>query len=104
MKVTSWSPEGSGRGGGDALARSATLLQGLEVGTCRLASHFSAPEEAAVTWQAGQQQPEALAARIVAHDVLVYAAGQRWLFTSPLDSERLLDDRWLAASGLVCVG
>ncbi len=59
VRVTSWPPRGSGRGGGDALARSAALLQGLEVGTCRLAGHFPPFEEAAVTWQAGQHQPDA---------------------------------------------
>ncbi|OBG00768.1 hypothetical protein A5773_04180 [Mycobacterium sp. 852014-52450_SCH5900713] len=101
VKVTSWPPKGSGRGGGDALARSAALLQGLEVGTCRLAGHFPAFEEAAVTWQAGQHQPDGLAALVVAHDVLVHAAGRQWSFASPLETERrLADRRQAAASGL----
>jgi phage terminase large subunit-like protein len=88
VKVTSWPPRGSGRGGGDALARSAALLHGLEVGTCRLAGYFPTFEEAAVTWQAGQHQPDALAALVVAHDVLVHAAGRQWSFASPLETER----------------
>jgi hypothetical protein len=78
IRVTSWPPRGSGRGGGDALARSAALLQALEVGSCRLAGHFPAFEESAVTWQAGQHQPDSLAALVVAHDVLVHAAGRQW--------------------------
>ena len=41
---------------------------------------------AAVTWNAGQHQPDSLAALIVAHDVLVHAAGQRMRFGSPLAS------------------
>ena len=58
IRVTSWPPKGTGRGGGDALARSAALLQGLEVGTVRLAGHMPALEESAVAWQSGQHQPD----------------------------------------------
>ncbi len=39
IKVTAWPPKGSGHGAGDAVARSAALLQALEVGTCRIAGH-----------------------------------------------------------------
>jgi hypothetical protein len=88
VKVSTWPPKGSGRGGGDALARSAGLLQALEVGTCRLAGHLPELEGAAVTWQAGMHQPDALAALVVAHDVLVHCAGQHWHIVSPLDVER----------------
>lgn len=88
IKVTTWPPKGSGRGGGDALARSAALLQGLEVGTTRIAGHLPALEQSAVTWQAGQHQPDSLAAVVVAHDVLVHSIGQQWGFASPLDAAR----------------
>lgn len=98
VKVTSWPPKGSGRGGGDAIARSSALLQALEVGTCRLAGHFPAFEEAAVAWQAGQHQPDSLASLVVAYDVLVHAAGRQWSFASPLDLERRLADRRQAVS------
>jgi hypothetical protein len=81
VAVSSWPPRGSGRGGGDALARSAALLQGLEVGTARLAGHFPVWEEAAVSWQAGQHQPDGLAASVVAHDVLVHGAGMSMSFS-----------------------
>jgi hypothetical protein len=88
IKVTTWPPKGSGRGGGDSIARSAALIQGLEVGTCRIAGHLPGLEGAAVTWQQGQHQPDALAALVVAHDVLVHTAGQQWGFASPLDAAR----------------
>ncbi|KZS70065.1 hypothetical protein A4G26_25800 [Mycobacterium kansasii] len=93
IRVTTWPPKGSGRGGGDALAWSAALLQGLETGTTRIAGHLPDLEQAAVTWQAGQHQPDSLAAVVVAHDVLVHSIGQQWGFASPLDTERRMRDR-----------
>ncbi|OBF56731.1 hypothetical protein A5756_10595 [Mycobacterium sp. 852002-53434_SCH5985345] len=88
VRVTTWPPKGSGRGGGDALSRSAALLQGLETGTTRIAGHLPTLEGAAVTWQVGQHQPDALAALVVAHDVLIHSAGQHIHFVSPLDVAR----------------
>ncbi|MFF0487794.1 hypothetical protein ACFYTQ_02100 [Nocardia sp. NPDC004068] len=70
------------------MARSSAFLQALEFGTCRIAGHLPALEAAAVTWNAGQHQPDALAALVVAYDVLVHAAGQRMRFGSPLTAER----------------
>lgn len=84
VRVSAWPPKGSGRGGGDAIARSSALLQGLEVGTCRLAGQFPRFEERAVAWQAGQHQPDGLAALVVGHDVLVHAAGGQWHLAPPL--------------------
>lgn len=92
VKVTAWPPKGSGRGGGDAVARSAALLQALEVGTCRLAGYLPTLEAAALTWQAGQHQPDSLAALVVAHDVLVHAAGQRWVIAAPVGTLRAAGD------------
>lgn len=83
IKVSSWPPKGTDRGRGDAVARSAALIQGLEVGTVRLAGEFPRFEEKAVTWQAGQHQPDSVAALVVAHDVLIHAAGQRWQLAGP---------------------
>jgi phage terminase large subunit-like protein len=83
IKVTAWPPKGSGRGGGDAIARSSALLQALEVGTCRLAGRFPELEEQAVNWQQGQHQPDALAALVVAHDVLVHSAGRQIVIAPP---------------------
>jgi hypothetical protein len=97
INVTTWPPKGSGRGGGDALARSAALLQGLETGTARIAGHLPDFEQAAVTWQAGQHQPDSLAALVVAHDLLVHSIGQQWGFSSPLDTERRMRERPITA-------
>lgn len=83
LRVSAWPPKGSGRGGGDAVARSSALLQALEVGTCVLAGHFPRFEQAAVTWQAGQHQPDGLAALVVAHDVVAHAAGVQWQLAAP---------------------
>ena len=86
VKVTPWPPKGSGRGGGDAVARSSALLQALEVGTVRLAGHLPSFEEQAVTWQSGQHCPDAMAALVVAHDVLAHAAGRQVALSSPVDA------------------
>lgn len=86
IRVTAWPPKGSQRGRGDSMARSAALLQGLEVGTCRIAGHLPEFEEAAVAWQQGAHQPDALSALIVAHDVLIHAIGQRVGFGVPVGS------------------
>ncbi|WP_349268964.1 hypothetical protein MPNTM1_04185 [Mycolicibacterium parafortuitum] len=83
IRVTSWPPKGSGRGGGDSLARSAALIQGLEVGTVRMAGHLPELEDAAVGWQVGQHQPDQIAALVVAHDVLVHSLAGRVTFTNP---------------------
>ncbi|WP_020109602.1 terminase large subunit domain-containing protein [Nocardia sp. 348MFTsu5.1] len=83
VRVTTWPPKGSGRGGGDAVARSSALIQGLEVGTVRIAGHLPDLEQAAVTWQAGQHQPDQLAALVVAHDILTHAIGARMTFAAP---------------------
>lgn len=85
--MTSWPPKGSGRGRGDAEARSAALRQALEVGTCRVAGHLPSFEAQAVAWQSGQHQPDSLAAAVVAHDVLTAGAGVVH-FVSPLDTAR----------------
>lgn len=87
IQVTSWPPKGAGRTG-DAVARSAGLIQGLEVGTCRIAGQLPEFEHAATGWHAGQHQPDALAAAVIAFDTLSRSVGQRMTFASPLDSAR----------------
>ena len=51
----------------------------------RLAGEFPEFERQATTWQAGQHQPDRLAALVVAHDVLVHSIGQSWDFAAPGD-------------------
>jgi hypothetical protein len=92
IKVSAWPPKGSGRGGGDAVARSSALLQGLEVGTVSIAGFLPDLEAAAVGRQAGQHQPDVLAALVVAHDVLVHAASQRWAVATPILGARLVEN------------
>ncbi|WP_082695074.1 terminase large subunit domain-containing protein [Mycobacterium lehmannii] len=96
IRVSSWPPKGSGRGGGDTLARSSALLQGLEVGTVRIAGHLPELEDAAVGWQAGQHQPDQIAALVVAHDVLVHSLTQRVTFTNPAARGGLRDRKRVA--------
>lgn len=88
IRVTSWPPKGdkSGRGRGDAMARSAKLIQGLETGSVRLAGRLDSFEAQAVTWQAGSHQPDCLAAAVICHDVLTHGSGIT--IVSPLDIER----------------
>lgn len=93
VRVSSWPPKASGRGGGDAIARSAALIQALEVGTTRIAGHLPDLEQAAVQWQAGQHQPDALAALVVAHDVAVHSAGARVTVAIPDFTARLGEAR-----------
>lgn len=81
--VVAWPPKGSGRGQGDAVARSSALLQGLETGTVRLGGHFPDFEARAVVWQAGKHQPDSLAALVVGHDELVHSGGLEWDFAVP---------------------
>lgn len=90
VSVTPWPPKGSGRGRGDAVARAAALLQAAEVGTFRLAGHHPDWEAQAVGWQSGQHQPDRVAAAVVAHDVLVHAAGAQMRIVMPIGR---LDDR-----------
>lgn len=89
IKVTSWPPKGdtTGRGRGDALARSAKLIQGIETGTVRIAGRLDDLEAQAVLWQGNRHQPDCLAALTVAHDVLTAGFG-RVEIVSPLDAER----------------
>lgn len=84
IAVTSWPPKGRPRVG-DAIARSSALLQALEVGTCRLAGYFPDFEAKAIAWQAGQHQPDNLAALVIGHDECVHSAGLEWDLAAPLE-------------------
>jgi hypothetical protein len=71
------------RGKGDALARSAGLLAGLETGRCAVAGHLPELEAVMVGWQPGQHQPDRVAAATICYEVLASAAGQRWTIAAP---------------------
>jgi hypothetical protein len=78
VRVTTW------RGKGDAVARSAPLLQAMETGRFRLAGHHPAFEAAAVSWQAGMHQPDQVAAAVIAFDALAKAAGAEVQISAPI--------------------
>lgn len=83
IKITAWPPVSSGRSKGDAVARSAALLQRLETGTVRLAGYHPELESAACQWESGKHRPDSLAALVVVHDVLVHAAAMKVEFALP---------------------
>lgn len=73
-------------GKGDAVARSALLRQACEVGTCRTVEHKLAVfEDQACDWQAGQHQPDRVAAAIIAHDRLASLSAGRADIAAPVN-------------------
>lgn len=88
IRVTGWPPKGSGRGKGDAVARSSQMLAAMETGRCRIAGHLPTFEAQAIGWQAGQHQPDRVAAAVVGFDVLARSAGATIHLVSPLDVAR----------------
>lgn len=88
IRVTGWPPKGTDRGKGDAVARSTGLLAALETGRARVAGFLPDFEAQAVTWEAGQHQPDRVAAAVVAYDVLAHSIGQRMHVVSPIDTAR----------------
>ena len=97
IRVTGWPPKGTDRGRGDAVARSTGLLAALETGRCRIAGYLPDFETQAATWEAGQHQPDRVAAAVVAYDVLAHSVGQQWGFVSPIDVARRARDGCKAA-------
>lgn len=88
IKVTGWPPKGTDRGKGDAVARSTGLLAALETGRCRVAGYLPDFEAQAVTWEAGQHQPDRMAAAVVAYDVLAHAITEPVHIVTPIDAAR----------------
>lgn len=88
LRVTGWPPKGTDRGKGDAVARSTGLLAALETGRCRMAGFLPDFEAQAVTWEAGQHQPDRVAAAVVAYDVLAHAVTEPMHIVTPMDVAR----------------
>lgn len=88
IEIVSWPPIGSGRGGGDSMVRSTALLAQLENGKTCLVGHFPTWEAKATNWNAGQHQPDGVAALTVAHDELVHSAGLEWDIAVPFETGR----------------
>jgi hypothetical protein len=73
------------RGTGDSVARSGLLRQAVEVGTCVVLGHEMAEMETqAKLWQAGQHQPDRVAASVIAHERLMNSMGQAAAIGSPV--------------------
>jgi phage terminase large subunit-like protein len=84
------------RGIGDAVARSGLLRQAIEVGTCAvLGDAMAEMETQAKLWQAGQHQPDRVAAAVIAHDRLVQMAGQAAQIGSPVRVNSTGHNSWL---------
>lgn len=88
VRVTGWPPKGTDRGKGDAVARATGLLAALETGRCRVAGYLPDFEAQACAWEAGQHQPDRIAAAVVAYDVLVHSAGAQIHIVTPMDAAR----------------
>ncbi|AYD82003.1 terminase large subunit [Mycobacterium phage Saguaro] len=68
----------------DAVARAGGLSQSLETGRCRTVEFALAVfEDEAADWQAGQHQPDRVAAAIIVHDKLMELAGAGLHLTNP---------------------
>lgn len=79
-----WNRVHGWRGTGDSVARSGLLRQAMEVGTCVVLGHEMAEfESQARLWQAGQHQPDRVAAAVIAHDRLVSMLGKVAHFSPP---------------------
>ncbi|BBY84703.1 terminase large subunit domain-containing protein [Mycolicibacterium tokaiense] len=88
VRVTGWPPKGTDRGKGDAVTRATGLLAALETGRARVAGYLPEFEAQAVTWEAGQHQPDRVAAAVVAYDVLAHSIGGQVTIASPIDTIR----------------
>ncbi|MGB0971178.1 MAG: hypothetical protein ACPGVG_09485 [Mycobacterium sp.] len=88
--VTAWRPPGNVSA---PLARSAKLIQSLEIGQCRIAGRLIELEDSMTGWHADRHQPDSLAALVVAFETLAPMVAQPITFASPLDITRRVSDR-----------
>lgn len=88
VRVTGWPPKGTDRGNGDAsLGPPACWPRSKQAG------HLPEFETQAVTWEAGQHQPDRVAAAVVAYDVLAHCIGEGMTIVSPIDTARRARER-----------
>lgn len=87
------------RASGDAVGRSALLRQACEVGTCRTVEFkLGVFEDQACDWQAGQHQPDRVAAAIIAHDRLAALGTGRPTLAAPVSARPQDAPAWLKRS------
>ncbi|MCV6965975.1 hypothetical protein H7J50_19500 [Mycobacterium intermedium] len=94
ISVRGWPPKGHPRKG-DAVTRSAAMLQALETGRCVIAGNLPDFETAAVRWQAGQHQPDCIAAAVIAFDVLAPVAGGQTTIVGPWHRPQSQPPEWM---------
>ena len=85
-----------GRGTSDAVGRSSLLRQAFETGKCKTVEHKLAVfEAAAADWQAGQHQPDRVAAALIAHDRLAALGSGQVLMSVPVTGGGSAAPSWL---------
>lgn len=83
-------------GKGDAVARSALIRQALETKRAKVVEHKLAVFiDQAVQWQAGQHQPDRVAAGVILHDRLAKLGSGQMTVASPLTQRPLNAPEWL---------
>ena len=85
-----------GQANADSVARSSLLRQALETGKARtVATKLAVFEDQAADWQAGQHQPDRIAAGVIAHDRLVAMGSGRLVAASPLTGSKAVPPEWM---------
>lgn len=85
ITVTTWPPKGTSRRG-DALSRSQGLIAALETGKCRIAGQLPHLEADMLAWEAGQHQPDSVAAAVITYETLASAAGAQVQIAPPINA------------------
>ncbi|MCU1698977.1 MAG: hypothetical protein JWR34_5040 [Mycobacterium sp.] len=80
--MSTWPPKDTPRRG-DALSRSQGLIAALETGKCRIAGQFDGLEADMLSWEAGQHQPDSVAAATIVFETLAASAGARVTIAAP---------------------
>ena len=84
------------RAKGDAVGRSALLRQALETGKCRTVEYkLGVFESQACDWQAGQHQPDRVAAALIAHDRLAQLGSGRMTVAAPVTGRSAEAPAWM---------
>ncbi len=83
ITVTTWPPKGQARKG-DSLSRAQGLIAAMETGRCRIAGQLPGLEADMLGWEAGQHQPDSVAAATIVFETLAATAGARFTFSAPL--------------------
>lgn len=84
------------RAKGDAVGRSALMRQAFETRKCRTVEYkLGVFESQACDWQAGQHQPDRVAAALIAHDRLAALGGGRMTMAAPVSTRPQQAPAWM---------